>query len=98
MTQGYRVLGGGSIQIRGRRVATLFQQRIVVPTSRNGLAWRYVIIHNPRLDLAHDVIDVVDVTHRRRVQLQRFQRTRRREEVAVGVDEAECLVPEIVAP
>ena len=95
-----RVVRRSSIQIVARRMATLLEQRIVVPTSRNGLAWRYVIIHNPRLDLPHDVIDVVDVTHRRRVQLQRFQRTRRREEVAVGVDKArqQCPVPEIHHP
>ena len=65
----------GSIQIVARRMATLLQQRVIVATSDYGLAGGDVILHNPRLDLPHEVIDVVDITHRRRVQLQRFQRT-----------------------
>ena len=82
------VLGRGAVEIRARGVPALLEQRVVVAAPGHRLAGGNVVLVDPRPHLAHDVVDVVDVAHRRRVQQQRGLVAPRAQEVAVRVDEA----------
>ena len=58
----------GTVKVEARRVTAFCQQRVVVAGSDDRLAWRYLRCRDPVLDLGHDVIDAVDVSHWRRVE------------------------------
>ena len=82
------MFGRRAVQILASGMAALLEQRVVVAASGHRLSGRNVVLVDPRPDLAHDVVDVVHVSHRRRVQPQRHLVAARSQEVAVGVDEA----------
>ena len=83
------MFGRRAVQILARGMAALLEQRVVVAASGHRLSGRNVVLVDPRPDLAHDVVDVVHVSHRRRVQPhQQHLVAARSQEVAVGVDEA----------
>ena len=83
------MFGRRAVQILARGMPALLEQRVVVAASGHRLSGRNVVLVDPRPDLAHDVVDVVHVSHRRRVQPhQQRLVAARSQEVAVGVDEA----------
>ena len=94
------MFGRRAVEILARGVAALLEQRVVVAAPGHHLAGRDVVLVDPRTDLAHDVVDVVDVAHRRRVQPQRRLVAPRAQEVAVRVDEPrqEGVVPQVDHP
>ena len=83
------MFGRRAVQILPSGMPALLEQRVVVTASGHRLSGGNVVLVDPRPDLAHDVVDVVHVSHRRRVQPdQQHLVAARSQEVAVGVDEA----------
>ena len=82
------VLDGRPVEVVARRMAPLGEQGIVVTTAEHESARRDVPLRDPGPDLAHDVVDVPHVAHRRRVKRQRVESAAYRQEMAVRVDEA----------
>ena len=83
------MFGRRAVQVLAGGMPSLLKQRVVVAASGHRLSGRDVVLVDPRPDLAHDVVDVVHVSHRRRVQPHhQVLVAARSQEVAVGVDEA----------
>ena len=83
------MFGGRAVQILARGMSALLEERIVVAAPGHRLSGRDLALVDPRPHLAHDVLDVVHVAHRRRVQPHhQMLVAASAQEVAVGVDEA----------